>query len=110
MKRAFLLLICSAILVAAFFIGPSGILPPKEFFAPSSWESRAPRVVLAALCGAALSASGAALQAVFHNPLVDPYLLGLSAGGALGCALSVAFSPSYPCLSRLLWALILRLF
>ncbi len=96
MRRAVFLFICLAILGVASFIGPSGILPPKGFSSPILWEIRAPRVVLAALCGATLSASGAALQAVFHNPLVDPYLLGLSAGGALGCALSVAFFPFIP--------------
>jgi len=60
------------------------------------WEIRAPRVLLAALVGASLASSGAALQAIFRNPLVDPYLLGLSAGGALGCAVVVAWLPWIP--------------
>jgi iron complex transport system permease protein len=36
------------------------------------------------LVGASLAAAGAALQTVFRNPLAEPYLLGISAGGALG--------------------------
>ena len=55
------------------------------------WQIRAPRILLCLLVGAGLSGSGAALQATFQNPLVDPYLLGLSAGAGLGCAISVAF-------------------
>ncbi|HFC97342.1 MAG TPA: iron ABC transporter permease [Thermosulfurimonas dismutans] len=60
------------------------------------WEIRLPRVILAGMVGAALASSGAALQAIFRNPLVDPYLLGLSAGGALGCAVAVAWFPRIP--------------
>jgi len=55
-------------------------------------EVRLPRIVLAFLTGAALSASGNALQALFRNPLVDPYLLGLSSGAAFGAALALATS------------------
>lgn len=55
-------------------------------------EVRLPRIILAFLTGAALSASGNALQALFRNPLVDPYLLGLSSGSAFGAALALATS------------------
>ncbi|MEV6520338.1 iron chelate uptake ABC transporter family permease subunit [Longispora sp. NPDC051575] len=48
------------------------------------WESRVPRVVLAAAVGAALAVSGTALQAVTRNPLGDPYLLGVSSGASTG--------------------------
>ena len=51
------------------------------------WEIRMPRVVLAALVGATLSASGASYQGVFRNPLVDPYLLGVAAGAGLGATI-----------------------
>jgi iron complex transport system permease protein len=51
------------------------------------WALRAPRIALAALVGASLALSGAALQGLFRNPLADPYVLGVSAGGALGAAL-----------------------
>ncbi len=49
---------------------------------------RAPRVVLAALVGAALAMSGAALQGVLRNPLAEPYLLGVSGGAAVGAVLA----------------------
>ena len=45
---------------------------------------RTPRVVLAALAGAALAITGAALQGVFRNPLVSPEVLGISQGAAFG--------------------------
>jgi iron complex transport system permease protein len=48
------------------------------------WSLRMPRVVLAALAGASLSMSGAAMQGMFRNPLADPALIGVSGGGALG--------------------------
>jgi len=60
------------------------------------WQVRLPRLVLAFFIGLALSLAGATLQAVFRNPLVDAYILGISAGAAFGCALSVAFFPSLP--------------
>ena len=44
---------------------------------------RFPRVVLGALVGAALAASGAVFQALLRNPLADPYVLGVSGGAAL---------------------------
>lgn len=45
---------------------------------------RLPRVAQAALAGAALGLSGATLQALFRNPLVDPYTLGVSSGASVG--------------------------
>jgi iron complex transport system permease protein len=51
---------------------------------------RLPRVVLGLLIGASLSVSGAALQALFRNPLADPYTLGVSGGGALGASVAIA--------------------
>jgi cobalamin transport system permease protein len=54
------------------------------------WELRMPRIVLAGLVGAMLSASGAAYQGVFRNPLADPYLLGAASGAALGATLAIA--------------------
>ena len=50
---------------------------------------RAPRVLLAALCGAGLAVAGAALQGVFRNPLVAPQILGISPGAAFGGALAI---------------------
>jgi iron complex transport system permease protein len=50
---------------------------------------RIPRVVLAAIVGAALAGAGVAFQAVLRNPLADPYILGISSGAGLGVILAV---------------------
>ena len=52
-------------------------------------QIRLPRVYTALLVGAGLSASGAALQALFENPLADPSLIGTSGGAALGVILAL---------------------
>lgn len=51
---------------------------------------RLPRVVLGAIVGATLAASGAAYQGVFRNPLAEPYLLGVAAGAGLGATAVIA--------------------
>jgi iron complex transport system permease protein len=51
-------------------------------------------VIVGGLVGASLAASGAAYQAVFRNPLADPYLLGAAAGAGLGATIAVAYGPS----------------
>jgi iron complex transport system permease protein len=53
------------------------------------WQVRLPRVILGALVGAMLAGSGAAYQGVFRNPLADPYLLGVAAGGGLGATMII---------------------
>lgn len=52
---------------------------------------RLPRVMMAVLVGAALAIAGAAYQAVFRNPLADPYLLGISSGAALAVTVAILF-------------------
>jgi iron complex transport system permease protein len=54
-------------------------------------ELRPTRLIAGLLVGAGLAVSGATLQSVFRNPLAEPYLLGISAGGALGATISKAF-------------------
>ena len=51
---------------------------------------RLPRVLLAALVGAGLGMSGAALQGTLRNPLAEPYLLGVSGGAAVGAVIATA--------------------
>lgn len=71
------------------------------------FEVRLPRVLLGMLAGASLSVSGAAFQGIFRNPLVSPYILGLSSGAAFGAALSLAFAPQLPVqLSALFFSLV----
>lgn len=51
---------------------------------------RLPRVLLAAIVGASLAGAGAIYQALFRNPLADPYILGVSSGAGLGAMLALA--------------------
>ncbi len=51
------------------------------------WQLRIPRVVLAAIVGAALAMSGAAYQGLFKNPLADPYLIGVASGAGLAATI-----------------------
>jgi iron complex transport system permease protein len=52
-------------------------------------EIRLPRALLGLLIGAALGLSGAALQGYLRNPLAEPGLIGVSAGGTLGAVLAI---------------------
>lgn len=59
-------------------------------------ELRPVRTIAALLVGSSLSLAGAGLQSLFRNPLAEPYLLGISSGGALGATLAAALRlPSY---------------
>ncbi len=55
-------------------------------------DINAPRVVIGIFVGAGLAVTGAAMQAVFKNPLASPYILGLSSGASLGAAASMLFA------------------
>ena len=50
---------------------------------------RLPRILAALLVGAGLSISGAALQGLFRNPLVDPSIIGVTSGAAFGGTLAI---------------------
>lgn len=55
-------------------------------------DIRLPRVLFAAVAGAALAIAGAAMQALFRNPLAEPGLVGISAGGALGAVSAIVLT------------------
>ncbi len=98
------------VLFFSLCLGPSDMVAPRQVF---SWflgffsgnagdvlgddslanvilrDVRMPRVLLVFLVGSALSMSGNALQALFRNPLVSPYVLGVSSGSAFGAALAI---------------------
>ncbi|MGH2620516.1 MAG: FecCD family ABC transporter permease [Anaerolineales bacterium] len=59
-------------------------------FATILYEIRLPNLVLTALTGLALGGSGAAFQALFRNPLADPYVIGIASGAGLGAVLAMA--------------------
>lgn len=54
------------------------------------FQLRLPRILMAAVVGAALSVAGAGFQGLLRNPLADPYILGVSGGGALGAILAIS--------------------
>ena len=58
------------------------------------FDLRLPRVIMAAVIGASLAAVGAALQALFRNPLAEPLTLGVSGGAGLGASVAIAFGLS----------------
>lgn len=53
------------------------------------WQLRWPRMVLALVVGAALAVAGACQQAIFKNPLAEPFILGISGGAALGASIAI---------------------
>ena len=53
------------------------------------WNLRLPRILLAALAGAGLSAAGCAFQSLFANPLATPDTLGVASGASFGAALGL---------------------
>lgn len=52
-------------------------------------QVRLPRVILAILVGSALATAGVVYQALFKNPMADPYVIGISSGGAMGAAVAI---------------------
>ena len=53
-------------------------------------QIRLPRIVVGMLVGMALGTAGATMQGLFRNPMADPGIIGVSAGGAAGAVLSIA--------------------
>jgi len=60
------------------------------------WDLRLPRILIAILVGACLATSGALLQGVTRNPLADPHILGLTAGGGLAASFAIRVSADLP--------------
>jgi iron complex transport system permease protein len=77
------------VIAAKFGLGTAGVPPAVENVI---WQVRGPRVVAAALVGAALAIAGTAFQGLFRNPLVSPDILGASSGAALGAVLGIFLS------------------
>lgn len=92
-------LICA--LIAALFLGSVPMAPARIFVALTGggeagdaiivWQVRFPRSLAAALVGAALGMSGAALQGLLRNPLAEPGVLGVSASAALFATVALFF-------------------
>lgn len=95
---ALLLLTLAGIVLAgaALLTGPGGVGLAQLIDGISAtestilWQLRLPRIIMALLAGAGLAVSGALMQAYFRNPLAEPYITGVSAGGALGAVAATA--------------------
>lgn len=75
--------------ILSFIISPD----KKSNFYTILYNIRLPRILLAAAVGASLSCAGVAFQGLLRNPLADPYIIGTSAGAALGAAISIILFP-----------------
>ena len=53
-------------------------------------QIRLPRIIVGAAVGMGLGVAGATMQGLFRNPLADPGIIGVSAGGALGAVIAIA--------------------
>ena len=101
-----LVMILAAVFLLSFCIGRYGvpfdqlvrILASRLFALRVTWTAemeavvlniRLPRILLACLVGASLSAAGAAYQGVLQNPMASPDVLGASTGAGFGAALAI---------------------
>lgn len=89
-----------ALAVLSLMVGPAGLSPRAALIGLISGDGpagiivrdiRLPRTLLAALIGATLGLSGAALQGLLRNPLAEPALFGAPQAAAAGAALVIAF-------------------
>ncbi len=73
-----------------------GIITNNDSYSPIHktvfLDIRLPRIILAILVGLGLGTSGAILQGLFRNPLVDPGFIGVSSGAAIGAMITIMFS------------------
>lgn len=88
MRRTLVFLILIALLIAAVLVASQ--LGAAESSALVLREIRGPRIVMALLIGSGLGLAGTVMQAVTHNPLADPAIVGISGGAALGAAAVIA--------------------
>lgn len=105
-----LIVLLIAVLLCAIAFGAVSILPSdmfsslKHFFTgkdPANIyegvfiQLRLPRVLLCAITGAILAVSGVLMQGLFRNPIVEPGLVGTSAGAALGASIVFVMAPKF---------------
>jgi iron complex transport system permease protein len=82
-------------MIGTIWVSPSDVfrgLLGKGDSAFLVWQLRLPRAAEAVLVGAMLGAVGSAFQALFRNPLADPYVVGVSSGAAVGGAIAQLFA------------------
>ncbi len=77
-------------LVSAFGKGGEGLTAYESYV----YESRLPRAMATFAVGVGLSVAGAVYQAIIRNPLVDPYITGVSSGAGLMAIIAIVFGTS----------------
>jgi iron complex transport system permease protein len=91
---AILTLVLAASVLVGLAVGSQRIDPSRllsdSFSRTLFFRLRLPRVLMGMVIGASLGVTGGALQALFRNPLADPYTLGVSGGAALGASIAIA--------------------
>ena len=70
-------------------------VPPAEMFHSGIIQLRIARTLMALVVGAGLSVSGVIFQALFRNPLAEPYILGVSSGAGLGAVMAISLNLSF---------------
>ncbi|MGL4988306.1 MAG: FecCD family ABC transporter permease, partial [Cetobacterium sp.] len=94
-----LILIIMLVAVTSLSLGSVSI-PIKQLFSMNDapdyikiiiYDIRLPRIVMAILIGMMLSSSGVVVQAVFQNPLADPYIIGIAASATFGAVIAYVF-------------------
>ena len=111
--KVFIYFLPIPLIIISIFLGPDESLSISQIFfwlknkilhpeIPSNQltemiilQVRIPRILVSFLVGSSLAAAGSALQAIFRNPLVSPYILGISSGAAFGAALALSLSLIY---------------
>ena len=93
MKRALIVVLLAAVLVLAVVIALR--LGAADSSAVILREIRGPRIAMALLIGAGLGLSGTVMQAITHNPLADPAIVGISGGAALGAAAVISLGVGF---------------
>ncbi|MEI6189859.1 MAG: iron ABC transporter permease [Chitinophagia bacterium] len=103
-----LIFILALVLINAIAFGAVSILPSEMWSALQHWftskepasiyesvfiQLRLPRVLLCAITGAILAVSGVLMQGLFRNPVVEPGLVGTSAGAAFGASIVFSIGP-----------------
>ena len=110
-KQVFIILgvVTLVILLGSVFLGryprpywmPPRLLLEDELARRLVFSLRVPRLLTALLLGMTLSATGAVMQMVFRNPLVEPGFMGVTQGAAFGAALSILWLGKHPLLIEL---------
>ncbi len=111
-KFTILVVIFTVVFFGSFMLGRYPVSPPELMKIvlsgiidiPQSWpdaaenvifQIRLPRVLAAAIIGAALSLAGVSYQGMFQNPMVSPDILGASSGAGFGAALAILLGAGY---------------